>query len=80
MRVGMPWSISAVTLRPKKDVPFSLIIGTGATTLFYFILGAAFVSILGFWGLQQVPEAGTAIASAIGGKQAEQVMTALIAL
>ena len=56
-----------------------LLLGTGTTTLFYFILGSAFVFILGFNGLQEVPEAGTAIAGIIGGKPAQSIMTGLIA-
>ena len=64
---------------PRRDVPFSLLFGTGATTLFYFILGAAFVYVLGFTGLQNVPEAGTAIAGVLGGTKAKIVMTGLIA-
>jgi len=64
---------------PRKNVPLSLLLGTGATTVFYFILGTAFVFVLGFDGLQKVPEAGTAIAAVLGGKTAQMVMTALIA-
>jgi basic amino acid/polyamine antiporter, APA family len=64
---------------PRRDVPFSLLLGTGATTLIYFILGSAFVFILGFTGLQSVPEAGTAIAGVLGGPKAQLVMTGLIA-
>lgn len=64
--------------RPRRDIPISLLLGTGITTAVYFIMGSAFVAILGFGGLQQVPEAGTAIAGVLGGKTAQTVMTALI--
>lgn len=65
--------------KPRRDVPFSLLIGTAVTTFFYFILGSAFVYILGFQGLQEVPEAGTAIAGVLGGSKAQLIMTGLIA-
>ena len=64
---------------PKKDA-FFFAPRNSTTTLFYFILGSAFVFILGFNGLQEVPEAGTAIAGIIGGKPAQSIMTGLIAL
>lgn len=65
---------------PDRTIPRSLLGGTAAVAALYILLCAAFVAVLGMGGLAQAGEAGSALASALGGERLFWAMNALIAL
>jgi len=65
---------------PERTIPRSLLGGTAAVTALYLVLCAAFVAVLGMGGLAEAGEAGSALASAVGGPGLFWVMNGLIAL
>jgi APA family basic amino acid/polyamine antiporter len=64
---------------PEINLPLGLVGGTVVTTAVYLLLCVCFLSILGFAGLAQAGEAGTAVASQLGGRSAQVLVTGLIA-
>ncbi|MBD91085.1 MAG: hypothetical protein CL940_12180 [Deltaproteobacteria bacterium] len=64
---------------PAKNLPRGLVGGTLLTTALYLLLCACFLVVLGFGGLADAGEAGTAVASVLGGQTAQVLVTGLIA-
>ena len=64
---------------PERNLPLGLVGGTVLTTALYLLLCTCFLFILGFGGLAQAGEAGTAVASQLGGPAAQVLVTGLIA-
>ncbi len=52
---------------PGETIPKSLLGGTVIITALYMLLAAGFVYVLGIGGIQEVMEAGTAVADAVAG-------------
>lgn len=65
---------------PGRVIPFGLLGGTLLISSLYLLLCAAFLSVLGVGGLQQTFEAGTALASALGGVRWGWAMNLLIVI
>ncbi|MGM0559227.1 MAG: APC family permease [Myxococcota bacterium] len=65
---------------PGRNIPLGLIGGTITVALLYMVLCWAFTGTLGFGGLAESHEAGTATAAAFGGQPARLVVTSLIAI
>lgn len=65
---------------PERTIPRSLLGGTATVTALYLLLCAAFVAVLGMGGLAEAGEAGSALASAVGGPTLFGWMNLLIAL
>ena len=65
---------------PGRNIPLGLIGGTLIVAALYMILCWAFTGTLGFGGLAQSHEAGTATAAAVGGQPARLIVTSLIAI
>jgi APA family basic amino acid/polyamine antiporter len=65
---------------PGRNIPLGLIGGTIIVAVLYMILCWAFTGTLGFGGLAESHEAGTATAAAVGGQPAKLVVTSLIAI
>ena len=66
--------------KPGEVIPFGLVGGTVTVTLVYLILCAAFVTALGFGGLAEAVEAGTAAARSVAGPSAGMFVTTIIAV
>lgn len=64
---------------PERNLPLGLVGGTVVTTGLYLLLCTCFLFILGFGGLAQAGEAGTAVAGLVGGSSAQVLVTGLIA-
>lgn len=65
---------------PGTTLPFGLVGGTLGVTAVYMVLCAAFVVTLGYGGLAEAAEAGTATARAAAGPTAGLVVTGIIAV
>ena len=65
---------------PGETIPKSLLGGTVIITALYMLLAAGFVYVLGIGGIQEVMEAGTAVADAVAGGWVTWAVTALIAV
>jgi APA family basic amino acid/polyamine antiporter len=65
---------------PDRNIPLGLVGGTTITTVLYLLLCGSFLAVLGFDGLATAGEAGTAVASVLGGEGAAVVITGLIAI
>jgi len=63
---------------PDETLPFGLIGGTALVTAVYAVLCAAYVTSLGFGGLAEAREAGTAAATAFAGPNAGTMVAALV--
>jgi APA family basic amino acid/polyamine antiporter len=66
--------------RPGRNLPLSLVGGTGLITALYVFLCVGFLAVFGFAGLPAVGEAGTATAVALFGPVAVVVMAFMILL
>lgn len=66
--------------RPGRNLPLSLIGGTGLITALYVFLCVGFLAVFGFAGLPAIGEAGTATAVALFGPVAVVLMALLILL
>ena len=64
---------------PQRNIPRALLGGTGAITLLYLLLCAAFITAFGIGGLSETHETGSALARELGGRPMEVAMVALIA-
>ena len=64
---------------PERNIPLALLGGTAAISLLYVLLCSAFLGAFTLSGLAETPEAGSALAKAIGGRPMEVAMVALIA-
>jgi APA family basic amino acid/polyamine antiporter len=65
---------------PGRNIPLGLLGGTLLVTGLYLVLNLAFVAVLGLHGLAQVPEAGTAIAEALGGAPGKLLAAMVVAI
>ena len=65
--------------RPEVNLPRGLVGGTLVTTAIYLLLCICFLAVLGYGGLATAGEAGSAVASAVGGSGARVLVTGLIA-
>ncbi|HVH99627.1 MAG TPA: amino acid permease [Enhygromyxa sp.] len=66
--------------RPGRNLPLSLVGGTGLITALYVFLCVGFLAVIGFAGLPAIGEAGTATAVELFGPVAVVVMAFLILL
>lgn len=64
---------------PQTNIPRALVAGTVAITALYLLLCAGFVSGLGFVGLRDAGEAGSATAAMVAGPTGVALVTAMIA-
>ena len=64
---------------PGRNIPLGLIGGTIGIMVLYLIMCWAFIEVLGYGGLKDAGEAGTAAAHAVGGEGVGWVVTLLIA-
>ena len=64
---------------PGRNIPLALLGGTVSISLLYILLCSAFIGAFTLPGLSGAPEAGSALANAIGGRHMEVAMVALIA-
>ncbi len=71
--------VAGEVAEPQKNIPRALIWGTVVVTALYLLLCAGFLSVLGFSGLRDAGEAGTATAGILGGAAGKFGMTVLIA-
>jgi APA family basic amino acid/polyamine antiporter len=72
--------VAGEVAEPGRNIPRALIFGTLAVTLLYLLLCGGFYRALGFAGLREAGEAGTATATLLAGDVGKYVVTLLIAL
>lgn len=62
---------------PGRNLPLALLVGTGIITLVYVVACAGFVALVGFQGVRDSGEVGSAAARWFGGPSAELAIAAL---
>lgn len=70
--------VAAEVKDPGRTIPRSMVTSTVVVTALYVLLGAAFMAVLGFGGLAETFEAGTAMADTLGGETLRLVVLLII--
>ncbi len=71
--------VAGEVARRERNIPLGLVGGTLGIMVLYLVMCGAFMAVLGYDGLRQAGEAGTAAAYALGGPMLGWAMTFLIA-
>ena len=72
--------IGAEVDRPERNLPRSLLWGTGGVTLLYFLVNLSFLRSVGLEELSGVEEVGALVAERVWGPSGRQLVSALIAV
>ncbi len=72
--------VAAEVKEPGRTIPRAMVSATAAVTALYVLLAFAFIAVLGFDGLADTFEAGTAMAGALGGDTMKNVVLLIISV
>jgi APA family basic amino acid/polyamine antiporter len=72
--------VAAEVKEPGRTIPRAMVSATAAVTALYVLLAFAFIAVLGFGGLADTFEAGTAMAGALGGDSMKNVVLLIISV
>lgn len=72
--------VSAEVRSPEKNIVRALLLGTGAVTLIYVLVNAAFLHALGFHGLRQAPAVAADVSRLALGEWGGKAVSALVAI